>query len=53
MGSECSNTNKKLFFLRLIERKLQNRISSIDMKIHNEYLYIIGFNNLNYQMDQV
>ena len=37
----------------LIERKLQNRDNPLDMKIHNEYLHIIGFNDYHYLEDQV
>ena len=41
-GIECSSVKRELFLQALIERKLENKDTPLDTKIHNEYLNILG-----------
>ena len=40
-GIECSSERRDTLIL-IIERKLENKETPLDKKIHNEYLRIIG-----------
>jgi hypothetical protein len=47
MGIECSTGKRNNYLQSLIERKLEHKDTPLDMKIHNEYLNIFGFNDDN------
>ena len=54
MGMECSTGKRNNYLQSLIERKLDNKDTPLDTKIHNEYLHIFGFNDSdNLQKEQV
>jgi hypothetical protein len=52
MGSLQCNTEKKDDYLRIIiERKMENKDSTLDKKIHNEILRIKGLMEYKFDID--
>jgi hypothetical protein len=52
-GIECTSLSRDTFLMSIIERKLENKDTSLDKKIHNDYLNIIGINHFKFDENQV
>ena len=41
-NSQCTSDKKDSYLWSIIERKLENKDTPLDKKIHNEYLKLVG-----------
>src|SRR5574343_1410025 len=48
-GIECASERKDNFLWSIIERKLENKDTPLDKKIHNEYLSLMGYNEYHFE----
>jgi hypothetical protein len=48
-GIECTSDRRDQFLWTIIERKLENKDTPLDKKIHNEYLALMGYNDYQFE----
>jgi hypothetical protein len=52
-GIECASEKRNTILWSIIERKLENKDTPLDKKIHNEYLRLMGLNDFHFEELQV
>ena len=52
-GVECASEKRNTFLWSIIERKLENKDTPLDKKIHNEYLILMGMKEYQFEESQV
>lgn len=52
-GIECTSETRDTFLWSIIERKLENKDTPLDKKIHNDYLNLLGLNQYQFEENQV
>ena len=52
-GIECTTERRNTILWSIIDRKLENKDTPLDKKIHNEYLSLMGYNDLQFEEIQV
>lgn len=52
-GIECSTDKRNTFLWSIIDRKLENKDTPLDKRIHNEYLNLMGIKEYHFDENQV
>lgn len=52
-GIECTSETRNTILWSIIGRKLENKDTPLDKKIHNEYLTLMGYNDFHFEDIQV
>ena len=52
-GIECSTEKRNTFLWSIIDRKLENKDTPLDKRIHNEYLNLMGIKEYHFDENQV
>ena len=50
---QCNTEKKDNYLLLIIERKLENKDTPLDKKIHNEYLQIKGLVQYKFEINEL
>jgi hypothetical protein len=48
-NTQCASDRKENYLWQIIQRKLNNKDTPLDKKIHNEYLTLIGFSEHKFE----
>lgn len=52
-GIECNSETRETLLWSIIERKLENKDTPLDKKIHNDYLNLMGLKEFQFDESQV